>query len=62
VNGQPASIAGRPAEGGEGGSSDYVAVFLHEVAGVGEHQRRQRPADDPAQSVHRRHAEHMVAR
>ena len=60
MNGQLASIAGRPAEGGEGGSSDDIAAFLHEVAGVGEHQRRRRPANDPAQPVHRRHAEHRV--
>ena len=60
MNGQLASIAGRPAEGGQRGSSDDIAAFLHEVAGVGEHQRRRRPAQGPAQSVHRRHAEHRV--
>jgi hypothetical protein len=43
VNGQVASIAGRPAEGGVDGSSDHVAAFLHEVAGVGKYQRRRAP-------------------
>ena len=44
MNGQLASIAGRPVERGQGGSSNHVAAFLHEVVGVGEHQRRRRPA------------------